>query len=64
MAYLNGMFISEGRLLISDTFEVSNLLKLKRLLLKVDMETAFDSPNHNFLLNVLENCGFSQDFLK
>ena len=40
------------------------MLKLKGLLLTVDIEKAFDSANHNFLLIVLENYGFSQDFLK
>ena len=29
-----------------------------------DIEKAFDSVDHNFLLRVLENYGFSQDFLK
>ena len=69
-AYLNGRFISEGgRLiqggrLISDISEISDLLKLKGLLLTVDIEKAFDSANHNFLLKVLENYGLSHDFLK
>ena len=58
-AYLNGRFISEGRRLTSDIFEVSNLLKLKGHLPTVDIEKAFDSVNHNFLLKVLENYGFS-----
>ena len=62
-ACLNGRFISEGGCLISVIFEVSDLLKLKGFLLTVDIEKASDSVNHNFLLNVLENCGFSQDFL-
>ena len=64
MAYLNDSFISDGGRLISDIFEVSDLLKLKGLLLTVDIEKSFDSVNHNFLLKVLENYGFSQDFLK
>ena len=63
-AYLNGRFISEGGHLISDIFEVSNLLKLKGLLVTVDIEKVFDSVNHSFLLKVPENYGFSQDFLK
>ena len=58
------MFISEVGRLISDIFEVSDLLKLKELLPIIDIEKSFDSVNHNFLLKVLENFGFSQDFLK
>ena len=38
MAYLNGRFISEGGRLISDIFEVSDLLKLKGLILTLDIE--------------------------
>ena len=40
------------------------LFKLQELLLRTDIEKAFDSANHNFLLKVLKNYGFSQDFLK
>ena len=57
-AYLYVRFIREGRRLISDIFEISDLLKLKGLLLTADMEKAFGSPNHNFLLKVLENYDF------
>ena len=64
MAYLKGRFISEGGRPISDIFKVSDLLKLKGLLLIVDFEKDFDSVNHNFLLKLLGNYGFSQDFLK
>ena len=48
------MFISEGGRIISDMFEVSDLLKLKIILLTVDIEKAFDSVNPNFLLEVLK----------
>ena len=40
------------------------MLKLKGLLLTVDFEKAFDSVNHNFLLKVLQNYSFTQDFFK
>ena len=40
------------------------MLKLKERLLTVDIEKAFDSVNNNFLPKVLENYGFSRDFLK
>ena len=63
-ACLNGRFISEGGRSISDIFEVNDLLKLKELLLTVDIEKAFDSVNNNFLLKVLENYGFSHEFFR
>ena len=56
-AYLYGRFISEGARLIFDIIEVSNLLKLKGVLLTVHIEKVFNSVNHNFLLKVLENYG-------
>ena len=53
-AYLNNRFISEGGRLISDILEVNNFLKLKGLLLTIDIEKALDFINDNFLLKVLE----------
>ena len=50
---------------MSDIFKVSDLLKLKGLLLTADIEKGFDSVNVNFLLlKVLDIYGLSQDFLK
>ena len=49
---------------IFELIEVSDLLALKDLLLTVDIEKALNSVNHNFLLKVLENYGFSQDLIK
>ena len=63
-AYLNSKFISEGGRLRSDIFAVSDLLILKGLLLTIDIDKAFDSLNHNFLLKVLETYDFSYHFLK
>ena len=63
-AYLRDSFIVEGGRLISGIFEVSDLLKLKWLLLSVDIEQPFDFINENVLLKVQGNYGFSHDFLK
>ena len=63
-AYLRDSLIVEGGRLISGIFEVSDLLKLKWLLLSVDIEQPFDFINENFLLKVQGNYGFSHDFLK
>ena len=49
---------------MSGIFEVCDFLKLKGLLLTVDIEKSFDSLNHNFLSRILENYGFNHDFLK
>ena len=43
---------------------MSNFLKLKKRLITVDIEKTFDSLNPNFLLQVPENYGFSQNFLR
>ena len=64
MTYLNDRFISEGVGLICLIYmrylcDLSDLLKLKGLLLTVDIEKTFDSGNQNFPLKVLENYGFS-----
>ena len=48
-----------GRM-ISDILEITDLLKVKGLLLTVDVENAFDSVDHQFLINVLETFGFEK----
>ena len=52
-AYVDKIFISEVGWLISDILEILDFLKIKGLLLKVDIEKAFDSDDHPFLINVL-----------
>ena len=44
-AYLQDRFVSEGERVISDLFKLRNLLKLKGLLLIVDIEKVFNSVN-------------------
>ena len=63
-AYVNGRFISEGGRLISDVLEICDKLQIKSFLMTVDIEKAFDSINHCFLIKVLEKYGFEKDFIK
>ena len=63
-AYLNNRCISKGGRLISDIVEITDLLQIEGILLTVDIEKAFDSVNHLFLISALEKCGFKNDFMR
>ena len=54
VAYVNNRFISESRRLRSDVLEITNSLDIEALLMAVDIEKAFDSINHSFLMCVLK----------
>ena len=60
VACVNNRFISESGRLIPD--EITNSLDIKGILMTVDLEKAFDSINHTFLMCVLKNFGFGNDF--
>ena len=62
VAYVNNRFISESSRLISDVLEITNSLDIERILMTVDIEKAFDSINHSFLMYVLKKFGFGKDF--
>ena len=64
VAYVNNRFISESGRLISDVLEITNSLDTEGLLMTVDIEKAFDSINHSFLMCVLKKFGFGNDFRK
>ena len=64
IAYLNNRFISEGGRLISDIIEITDLLQIEGILLMVDIEKAFDSVIHLFLVSALEKYGFKNDFIR
>ena len=63
-AYVDGRIISESDRLISDILEITDLSKQNGILLTIDIEKAFDSVNHAFLISVLEKYGFGKNFLK
>ena len=62
-AYVKGRYIGEGIRLISDVLEVSKNLNLPGFILTVDLEKAFDSIDHIFLLACLRKFGFGENFL-
>ena len=57
-------FISERGRLICDILEITDILKIKGLLLTVDIEKASDSVDHQFLINVLETSGSEKNLVR
>ena len=50
--------------MISDVLDICDKLQIKGFLVTVDIEKAFDSINHCFLIKVLEKYGIEKDFIK
>ena len=63
-AYVRNRFVGEGGKLISDILEMSESLNLKGYIVTVDIEKAFDSLSHSFLLVSLKRHGYGNDFIK
>ena len=64
VAYVNNRFINESGRLISDVLEITNSSDIEGLLMTVDIEKAFDSINHSFLINVWKKFRFGNEFRK
>ena len=62
-AYVKNRFISEGGRVISDILEIANRLALEGFLVTIDIEKAFDSVNHCFLLQILRKFDFGINFV-
>ena len=62
VAYVNNRFTSESGRLISDVLEITHSLDTEGILMTIDIEKAFDSINHSFLMCVLKIFGFGNDF--
>ena len=63
-AYVDKRFISEGGRLISDILQIKDLLKIKGLLLTLDIEKAFHSVGYQFLINILKTFGFEKNLVR
>ena len=57
-AYVSNRFISKNGRLNTGTLQIYGLL------MTIDIEKAFDSANHFFLIFVLKRCGLGDDFIK
>ena len=62
-AYVKNRFISKSGRLISDILEIAKTLALEGFLVTIDIEKAFSSVNHSFLLQILRKFGFGIDFV-
>ena len=62
-AYVKGRFIGESTRLISDILEITDALNIGGYMLTADIEKAFDSMDHVFLLAVLQKVGFGPYFI-
>ena len=64
LAYVNNRLIIESGRVISDVLKITNSLDIEGLLMTVDIEKAFDSINHSFLMCVFKKIWIWQRFLK
>ena len=62
-ACVKNRLIGERGRLISNVIEVAKIKKLEGFLVAVDIEKAFDSLDHNFLILTLEKYGFGKNFI-
>ena len=50
--------------LIADVLQTTDMLKLNGMLITIDIQKAFDSVNHQFLILALKRYGFGKMFIK
>ena len=61
--YVKNKRIGESGRLISDVTKIDKVKKLEGFLVVRDIQKAFDSLDHNFLISILEKYGFCKDFI-
>ena len=62
-AYVKNRHIGESGRLISDIIEITEIRNIEGFLVTMDIEKAFDSLGHNFLISTLEKYDFGQNFI-
>ena len=61
-AYIPGRFLGESIRLISDILEYTEVEQMEGYMFAADIEKAFDSVDHNFLIAVLKKFGLGHEF--
>ena len=61
--YVEKRFIDERGRLIADIIEITDILNKEGFLVTMDIEKAFDSLDHTFLISVLKKFGFGNNFV-
>ena len=62
-AYVPGQYIGESVRLTSDLSEHTNIHNLRGYMVTIDIEKAFDSVDHTFLLCALRKFDFGNNFI-
>ena len=62
-AYVKNRFIGESGRLVADIIEITDILNKEGFLVTMDIEKAFDSLDHTFLISVLKKFGFGNNFV-
>ena len=62
-AYVKDRFMGESVRLISDILEVTKSLNIDGYILTMDIQKAFDSVDHVFLIEVLKSLNFNEEFI-
>ena len=61
--YTKNRFIGEGVRLISDIVNICDRNNIGGFLVPIDIEKAFDSLDHKFILAILKKFGFGKNFV-
>jgi hypothetical protein len=62
--FIQGRQIVDNYILVQEAIHSSLRQKEKGMVVKMDLENAFDRVNHSFLLNVMSKFGFGENFIK
>ena len=62
-AYVENRFIGESGRLIADIIEITDVINKEGFLVTMDIEKAFDSLDHTFVISVLKKFGFGNNFV-